>query len=640
MRKNRSNEILKLILKNPSISYSVKEISQHLGISERQIRNYIRQINTKSAPSDIVLIDKSGLVRLSNNYKDYLNLFTEQEYLPKERISIILSDLLSNKEGINIFDLSEKLFVSRPTIESDINKIRKIISTFDISLHLGNDILTLNGSEKSFRRLTSFMIRSTEYEGFLPDNNTFLKEDNIFDTIRNNLVNILESNHFIYNDYSINNIVLHLIITIERIKNNYYIETQPFNVERDSIEIHAATDISRFFKSEFNLPLSDMEIENLAAFLACNLATVDYKIVNSKSIEKQLPEDCTELAHLIINKISDYYYLPNFDDIFFSKFLLHVNNLIKRLHSGFSAHNPLHDEVKRTFPFLYDTAIYAAEIIREETGYSINENEISLIALHIGGFLERNQLNKNKLSAIYVYMNYHDMYQNNIKTLQKRFGDQLNLQYTISYSDYNKAILDSDIIISEVPLTDTKMDVVYVSPFLTTDQLRHIDNIVTDKIKHKEKESFFETFQKLFSKDIFYKNIQGNNKYEILESVGDKLIKQGYIDEEFLEGVFNREKLSSTCFIDNLAIPHAISQNVNKSFISFTAYSQLSPWDEKKIRLMVIIGISYTDRKNFRLIFNQLVKLFENQTVILELADCNTYEEILDKIQLNMNYLD
>ena len=59
--------------------------------------------------------------------------------------------------------------------------------------------------------------------------------------------------------------------------------------------------------------------------------------------------------------------------------------------------------IQQTYPFIYDIAVFAAEIIQKETGYYINKDEISLIALHIGSFIEGSQLNKNKLSAIYIY---------------------------------------------------------------------------------------------------------------------------------------------------------------------------------------------------------------------------------------------
>lgn len=672
MRKNRSGDILNYYLKQPSAVYSVKETAERFGISERQVRNYIRQINGKSAPAEMIQIDGKGVVKLAADHTEYLHLFKEQEYLPAERVSFILSRLLSERDGVNIFDLAETLFVSRPTIEADLAKVRKIISSFDITLEMNADVLKLSGAEKAFRRVTSYMITTTEYEGFLPgDKKVFVKEDYQVDLIRENLIRIFEECHFVYNDYSINNIILHLIITIDRIKHNYYIENQRVAVDKSSVESKAAQEITAFLAENFDVWFSELEAENLAAFLACNLATVDYRVVNPSGIEECLPEDCRGLAHLIIVKLTDYYYLPPFDDIFFARFLLHIDNLIKRLKSGFSAHNPLYEEIRHTYPFLYDTAIYAAEIIREETGYSINENEISLIALHIGSFIESSQMNRNKLSAIYVYTNYHEMYQRNVEALQTRFGDQLNLQYTISVLDYNKTPLSADIVISEVPLkgadaagmaarTLTKgasaagtsaagtsaagmsaasgshVDVIQVSPFITKEQLRHIEDHIAEKMAQREKDSFTLSLQELFTPDIFFRDITGSDKYAVLASAGQELMDCGYIDEEFLEAVYNREKLSSTCFIDNLAIPHAISQNVKKSFISFTTYSHPISWDEKSVSLMVIIGISYAERKNFRTIFNQLVKLFENQTTIRTLAACETYEEVLKVLREGM----
>lgn len=630
MRKNRSGDILNHFVKQDSAAFTLKELADRFGISERQVKNYIRQINAKAAPFAMIESDASGSYHVTEGYTAYMHLFRTPELLPSERVSVILSRLLTAEDPINIFDLADDLYVSRPTVEADLAKVRKIIDSYDITLTLSNDLLSLHGTEKAFRKVTSYMITTTEYDGFLPgDKQLFLKNDYQLDFLRSHLVEIFDDCHFVYNDYSLNNILLHLTITIDRIKHAYYIENQKLSEDTTPLETQAADRIADFLEKEYDIRFSDMERENLALFLSCNLAIVDYKVVDPQRIEDILTDDCTELARRILDQVTDYYYLDPFDDLFFTRFVLHINNLMKRLRSNFSAHNPLYEEIIHTYPLLFDTAVFAAKIIKDETGYSINKDEISLIALHIGSFIESSQANKNKVSAIYVYADYHGMHQKNVSTLQNRYGDQLNLQYSISILDYRNTPITADIIISEMPLPNA----IPVSPFITQDQLRKIGDAIDDKIRTKEQENFRSSLKDLFTKELFFRNITGTDRFDVIRKACGFLETEGYTDDVFMEAVYTREQLASTCFIENMAIPHAISQNVKKSFISFTTYDKPQVWDDRSISLMVFIGISYTERQTFRQVFNQLVKLFEKQSVIQAIAGCKTYEEVLELLQ-------
>lgn len=631
MRKNRSKEILEYFTKHSGTALSAKELSERFGISKRQVKNYIQQINDQTAPDMMIVPKSSGFYKLCDNYPDFLHIFQQPEYLPKERVSIILSKLLLSKEPLNIYDVADELYVSRPTIESDIKRMKKILDPFDVSLAISKDYLSIKGSEKSLRRVTSYMITNTEYKGFLVGNkNLFLKDDYQIDFIKSSIISIFKECNFIFNDYSINNVLLHLIIAIDRLKNHYEIEDAPIGIKVENVEIQAATMIADFLEDNYNIEYPQVERRNLAVFLSCNLATMDYRIVNSHLIKDYLDKGSFSLTKNILDRITDYYYLEPFDDIFFTRFVLHINQLMKRLNSNIAMHNPMCHDIQQAYPFIYDIAVFAAEIIQKETGYSINKDEISLIALHIGSFIESSQINKNKISAIYIYADYHGFYQTNVFTLQQKYSDQLNLQYCISIMDYNKTPITAEMIISEVPLEHA----ILVSPFITNDQLKEIGKRIETQIQTKESENFNLSLRQMFTEDIFFQNICGENKYVILENIGNQLMERGYVDNAFIDSVIKREQLSSTCFTNGLAIPHAISPNVKKSFISFTRYDHSQAWDDKTVSIIIFIGISYPDRKTFRSVFNHLVKLFEKQTSISEVAKCTNYEDIIQTINI------
>nr|MCR4855882.1 HTH domain-containing protein [Erysipelotrichaceae bacterium] len=272
MRKNRSKDILDLFIQNSKSDYSAEELSDRFGVSPRMIRNYIRQLNEGSE----TILFENGRFRLDPEYerKEDEN---HPDLSPEDRVSVIISKLLTDQSDTDIYDLADELFVSEATIEADLKKVRRRIERFDLTLANENGRLSIRGSEKNKRSLTSYMITNTRYKGFMfNDSRRFLNDEYQISFIKDNLIAIFNECYFFYNDYSLNNIILHIIITIDRLKNDCAIQETQFNVNISEIEQQAADRISAFLEENYDITISQSERNNIASFLSCNLATLDY----------------------------------------------------------------------------------------------------------------------------------------------------------------------------------------------------------------------------------------------------------------------------------------------------------------------------------------------------------------------------
>lgn len=631
MRKNKSLDLINYFKKYSARIFSIKDLAAEFDISERQIKNYIRQINEVTAPDSLILPAGPGQYRLCENYHQFLPLFHLADYLPKERISIILSRLLVEDEGIDIFDLAEEIYVSRPTLESDLNKIRKMIVEFQMTLSVSEDIITLKGSEQAKRKLTSYMITNDSYTDFMNHQELrFL--NNTYQTSRmlSKLSDIFHEYHITYNDYSLNNIVLHLIITIDRIRSNCELPDTMLPGSFNDTETAVVRKIVDFLEEDYGISFSSVEFDNLAHFISCNFAAIDYSHIDSRKARSYVSQECQELTEEILRQIADYYYLEAFDEIFMSRFMLHLENLLRRLRNHYTAKNPLSMELKNTYPLIYDVAVFIADIIQEKTHFVISQDEISFIALHIGGGLETSKQQKNKLTAIYIYADYHGFYQFNVEKLQNIFSENLNIRYTISFNDYFTVKPTAELIISEFAISD--VDAVVVSPFLTESEIAHI----RERIQSQNNQNQIVSFQKIFfhmaDKNYFFTNIQGKDKFDTLTILLENLGKFGLFLPDFPAEVLKREQLSSTAFHNDIAVPHAISQSVKKSFLSFVCYEKGIPWGNEKVRLIILIGMAYSERKRFRSLFSHLVELLSVPANTSKISSSRTYEELVEHL--------
>lgn len=339
-----------------------------------------------------------------------------------------------------------------------------------------------------------------------------------------------------------------------------------------------------------------------------------------------------DLVRKILRSISEYYYLDKFDDAFIARFTLHINNMLKHMENHFSFHSPLAAEIKHTYPLIYDIAVFAAGIIEAVTGYLINQDEIAFIALHIGGFLETQKMNKNKFTDLYIYTDYHSIYKYNIVKILKRSDDMLNIQYSISVDDYLTSNLNADLIFSEHPLLQ-QSNVIQISPFITD---RELDSI-QEKIRSMQKEAFVAQFTQdlayLFGENLFFTDLYGENEFEVIRMILDRLKEFDLFFPEFPEEVIKRERISSTCFHNGVAIPHAISQQVKKSFISFTCLEKGQIWHGNTVYLVIVIGIAYEERKIFRTVFDKLIEVLADNTCVQMLGKCKTYTDIMDAVE-------
>lgn len=631
MKKNRSMELINYFAKHSSQKFSLKKLSEEFGVSERQIKNYISQINQISAPEEMITPLGNNMFQLCGNYHDFLPLYGHSDYLPKERVSIIISKLLTSDEPLDLFDLSDELYISRSTLETDINKVRKIISEFEAKISISGDMVELVGSEKSKRRLTSYMITNDNYNDFLSSCNLkYLKSNYKTDFLNSKLSDIFDRYHLVYNDYSLNNIVLHLIITLDRLKDKNELLEEIATPNDSKEELEMTKEIVDFLEENYDVSFTQTEFYNLLQFISCNLATVEYRHVDQQNVNPYISQEVISITKEIIQKVQDYYFLDDFDEVFESRFMLHINNLFKRIEHNYSSKNPLAYEIKYTYPLIYDVAVFVADIIYEKKKYMINQDEISFIALHIGGFLESSKQRRNKISAIYIYSDYHSLYRYNIEKIQKQFSEYLDLKYTIPINDYFRVKPSSDIVISEFSLTNIKY--IHVSPFITEKELSLINCSIEHLRSQHKLEEFQNDFSCMTSSDLFFRNITGKNEFDTIEKLLDHIKPFDLFLPEFPAEVIKREQLSSTAFHNDIAVPHAISQFVKKSFISFTCYDNGISWSNEKVRLVIIIGIAYSERKRFRSIFSQLVDILSNASNTNLIVDSASYEELRDNI--------
>ncbi|HBG7378859.1 TPA: PTS sugar transporter subunit IIA [Clostridioides difficile] len=608
-------------------------LANYLNVSTRSIRKYVNEINSTG---EFILSSKKGYkVNLNNNCQTKVD--SSENISPDNRLNLILKELIVNSNGINIFDLSEELFVSPATIEGDMVKANKFIGSYNLKIKQSKFLLKLIGNESAKRKLMSSIIFKETGSDFLSlfDVQKIYQEYNLT-KLKENIIYILKKYNLFINEYAINNILLHLMITIDRIKKNNYIESvEVVNYIDNNNDISISRDISNFLESEYNITLTSAELYYLVFQLTNKTTVLNYHEMDTKSLPNYIDEHFVKLTKKIIKNVYDLYFIDLSDDEFVVKFTLHVKNLISRAKNNQVLRNQIPQKLKDSYPLIYDISVYICNQIQILENIEIDEDEISYISLHVGSFFDRQKLLEDKILCALITPNYYDLQFKIVRDLEKRFNESIEIIQI--FSDTHNLDFDNkvDMVITTLPISDRcPIPFVYVNPYLNR---KDYDNIQSKFIQIKDRKNILTVQNHLemyFSESLFMKNIYLDSAKDYIKFMGNILYKNKYVKPNYIDDVLIREKMSSTAFNNNVAIPHSLKMDALKTGVCLIVNDKPVKWGEEKVQIIAMIPINEKEKEKekFNYIFESFIEILSEWNNVKELTKADNYSSFMNRI--------
>ncbi|MCG1012903.1 HTH domain-containing protein [Tepidanaerobacter sp. GT38] len=205
------------------------EMAVILGVSDRTVRNDIAYINSLVEGEENVIISHRKGYRINDDDKARKMLVEDNSDIPNdpdERANFLLKKLVFEKRGLNIYQLAEEIMVSESTIASDLKRLNKILKEYgrDLSVVRKSDEIFLEGSEKEKRSLLSeLLFNETNHSYFnLTKYKRYFKDIDLI-TIQKYLIETVKKYDFLLNEVALVNLLVHIAITVERIKNKNFL---------------------------------------------------------------------------------------------------------------------------------------------------------------------------------------------------------------------------------------------------------------------------------------------------------------------------------------------------------------------------------------------------------------------------------
>ena len=618
MLTKRQIEILLNLFSNLDAPVSLQVFTDQFHLSLRSIQTDIAEIketikehglNNKNCICMSITNQETANIFMNSIIQDYnLNQFFEDQ---SSRISYIISKLLDSNDYLKSADLADEMYISRSQISNDIKLAKNMLSSYHLTLiskpYYGIKII---GKENDIR---NYIIQEKlKIKNLVCDEIThsFNSHEHI-DDINNIVIKILTHSHYIISDIALQNLILHIVTAVNRIKSGHLIHMDSLNISPVYAHvIEISKNILEKCADIYNFEFNDDEI----FFLALNL-------YGKREFDKQefITDEINNLVFLGLYKIKEIFGLDFTSNLNLRISLgLHILPLLTRINTNMQLRNIMAFNIKQKYTLAYDLAsTFTNTIIPSDK--KILDDEIAYVALHFVNYIDENSPQKKKRMLIISSLRRSEtiLLQNNIlrnfPSIKEVKIIPKNSLSTTNVNNYNViCTTENDIFINNNKIQK-------ISYFFNDTDIKKIELLLDGFNGPKD-------ILDCFSEDLFYYG-DAPSKNAVIKRLYEMAYKQGLADEKLYHSIMNHENVTSTYFGNYLAIPHPEIFLSETSFISVAILPKPILWDDEYVDIVFLVSIQKNNPNAFKL-WSYLSFLISNNTTLEEIKKEPTFQNL------------
>ena len=394
----RNIKLLKILYDAGDYISSIR-LADELDISIRTVKSEIKSINAIISLTNSFIISKYGkgyLLKLSNQFDKSLvegkrfNHFFDSN---QDRIIYILRKLLLADNYIKIEKLADDLYISRGLLTKILKDVRSQLIRFRLSIvNKPNYGILIKGNEKDKRlAISDYFFHSdielnTEYlKDFSKIGYNKQKNRDLFKYIDE----ILYKYKIDLSEYSVNNLIVHLYITLSRIHSGHQIEISSELNSKNSVEYKAARELLDYFRTKINIDVTCEEIDFIAEHIKSK-RILDVVLLSDSEIRKL--KQCIEVMYLEIN--NNFGFDFTLDSELYQYLYLHIPQMVRRLQAHMTIRNTSVIDNKRRYLFATKVTHSACAVIEQYYNVRVDLNEFGYLLLYFNLAITKFEVNK------------------------------------------------------------------------------------------------------------------------------------------------------------------------------------------------------------------------------------------------------
>ncbi|ATM89556.1 TPA: BglG family transcription antiterminator [Klebsiella aerogenes] len=601
------------------------ELAQRLSVSTRTVRADITALNALLAQygAQFTLNRGSGYqlkIDDRSRFQALEETAPKTQHVPRtaqERIHFLLVRFLTSAFSIKLEDLADEWFVSRATLQNDMVEVRERFQRYQLTLETRpRHGMKLFGSEVSIRAcLTDLLWELTLQGGMNPLISAEALEADVPAQLEPLLQETLTRHHIRLTDVGERFICLYGAVVVRRVSEGYPLAD--FSAEDVAQNVRdAARDLAGELQRLAGKPFSPAEEE----WLCVHIAARQVQDVDPETISA---DDDEALVNYILRYINSQYNYNLLDDAqLHADLLTHIKTMITRVRYQIMIPNPLLDNIKQHYPMAWDMTLAAVSSWGKYTPYTISENEIGFLVLHIGVGLERHyNIGYQRQPHVLLVCDTSNAMVRMIEAILQRKYPQLAIAATISQREYEqREAIDEDFVISTVRIGEKDKPVVTIAPFPTDYQLDQIGKLVlVDRTRPWMLNKYFDAAHfRVIDKPI--------DQQTLFAELCQQLQQEGFVDAEFHDSVVEREAIVSTMLGDGIALPHALGLLAKKTVVYTVIAPQGIAWGDETAHIIFLLAISKSEYEEAMAIYDIFVT-FLRERAMNRLAATRSFDE-------------
>lgn len=632
-KQERYKKILEMLLKNPD-GMTGMELARRLNVSSRTIRSDIKTLQDmiSDQQSRILAAPNRGYkLQREENADDLLRLVDgkgsavgltsageQQNYIISRFLECSLKDT-----SVTQMTLADEMYVGLSTVKNYLNTTRERFAEYDIKIaQYKTEGMRLEGAEGDLRSFIVDYLHEVRDEGLRG-----LLFDKIgYDAMEKILSQTASIRNLQLTDTARHDLAVQTALAIHRSASGQTIECRASMAQKleETFEYSAAKEVANeiFRYTGMDIPYSEVFYITQCLLTGKKLLDIG-STVNDAHVK--------DLVEKVLVAVDEKFGLDfTADEYLKDGLMLHLRIAIARVNFRVNIRNELLGSVKQDYPLAFQIAVYAAKMVREIDHIEFNENEIGYIALHFGASMSRNSMAEDEHPKnVYVVCSAGLGVSVLMKAkLKEHFRGSIQVISVLpAYKLTAEMLEEADYIISTVPLDLDSPKVIRVNHMLRTDDIEKIRRIMFKKQDTLDAE----TMRQFFHVNGFYVDKSFRTREECLDFLTDEAIRNGWMDAEAKNSVFERERMSSTAIGDYVAIPHALSTESMTSNISVLILKEPVQWEDFPVRVVFLLNIEQAKASLWEKLFLKLYEFIKEQHGLESLLKHKSYEKFLEE---------
>lgn len=648
MLSKQADNIMRILVHQQDSFMTYKKIAKMLGISERSVNNYMKEVSDYCEKEGYHLIRMRGKgIRLEAGMRadELIRTFSGKKvsYENREsRINYIVNTLINSKEPYTIDLFASELYVSKSTIRLDIDRANECCQKDHLSVSrvVGTGI-KIEGSEFWKRKVLVHRYKKyppEEYEevNLIPD----LRMEKEFygrlmgqyrKSIVNGVIDCIQELEkrigYQFNDYTFCMIAEYTSNQINRIKKDCLLEESMINRLTLVEEIADWADIfTKLLNRKFQLNINPREALYLYVMLLGAEVQNSSRIVNKKFlIEKEIRIE--EVTDQMISYLSAIVGLDfKKDNLLRTSLALFLNSSLVRTKYGFEIKNPFLEEVKQTYSAIFSACMTVSKQYEQLVSVLPREDEISYMAILFSGSMIKNQ---KKINTAIIGSGGIGISQIVAQKIEAKVPE-INV---VSVLPSNAALSikenQYDLVITTIPSLRIKHPNVVYSTLLVEDQDMYRIRKICQKIMERDLNKTSNiTIRHLLKDELVLLEHKTMTKEEVLKKACDLLFEQGYVEDEFYQSVMEREEISASGLGGGMAVPHGVSAFVKKPAVVVIRTDDKVEWGEGAVDVIFLLALNFEDIESTRAFFAAFYEMTMQKESAKMIRSAQTKEEI------------